>query len=130
MHDALHSPGEFNTVYVYEREQRWPWGHRNIVFAQRDGPIVYIKRSFYLNSPWQKTLPVDPKGTAEISPYELWDLLKKYGKQCLLSVIRVQPVWEPTGKYMKNLIIAQKMWLRSIRVPGSPTKLLVHHNHL
>ena len=80
MHDALHSPGEFNTVYVYEREQKWPWGHRNIVFAQRDGPIVYIKRELYLNSPWQKTLPVDPKGAAEISPYELWDLLKSYGK--------------------------------------------------
>ena len=80
MHDALHSPGEFNTVYVYEREQRWPWGHRNIVFAQRGGPVVYIKRELYLNSPWQKSLPVDPKGAAEISPYELWDLLKKYGK--------------------------------------------------
>ena len=80
MHDALHSPGEFNTVYVYEREQRWPWGHRNIVFAQRDGPVVYIKRSLYLESPWQKTLPVDPNGAPEISPYELWDLLKKYGK--------------------------------------------------
>ena len=80
MHDALHSPGEFNTVYVYEREQRWPWGHRNIVFAQRGGPVVYIKRELYLNSPWQKSLPVDPKGAAEISPYELWGLLKKYGK--------------------------------------------------
>jgi hypothetical protein len=80
MHDALNSPGEFNTVYVYEREQRWPWGHRNIVFAQRGGPVVYIKRELYLNSPWQKSLPVDPKGAAEISPYELWDLLKKYGK--------------------------------------------------
>ena len=80
MHDALHSPGHFNTVYVYEREQRWPWGHRNVVFAQRGGPVVYIKRTLYLNSPWQKTLPVDPKGAAEISPYELWDLLKKYGK--------------------------------------------------
>ena len=80
MHDALNSPGEFNTVYVYEREQRWPWGHRNIVFAQRGGPVVYIKRELYLNSPWQKSLPVDPKGAAEISPYELWGLLKKYGK--------------------------------------------------
>ncbi|MDG1325054.1 MAG: hypothetical protein P8P49_04735, partial [Opitutales bacterium] len=80
MHDALHSPGRFNTLYVYEREQKWPWGHRNIVFAKRGGPVVYIKRSLYLNSPWQKTLPVDPKGAAEISPYELWDLLKKYGQ--------------------------------------------------
>ena len=80
MHDALHSPGRFNTVYVYEREQKWPWGHRNIVFAQRGGPLVYIKRSLYLNSPWQETLPVETNGSATISPYELWDLLKKYGQ--------------------------------------------------
>ncbi len=80
MHDALHSPGRFNTVYVYEREQKWPWGHRNIVFAQRGGPLVYIKRSLYLNSPWQETLPVETNGSATISPYELWDLLKKYGR--------------------------------------------------
>lgn len=80
MHDALHSPGHFNTVYVYEREQRWPWGHRNIVFAHRGGPIVYIKRTLYLESPWQRTFPVETNASAEISPYELWDLLKKYGK--------------------------------------------------
>jgi hypothetical protein len=84
MHDALHSPGRFNTVYVYEREQKWPWGHRNVVFAQRGGPVVYIKRPLYLNSPWQKTLPVDPQGAGEISPYELWDLLKKYEKPVAL----------------------------------------------
>jgi len=84
MHDALHSPGRFNTVYVYEREQRWPWGHRNVVYAQRGGPVVYIKRPLYLNSPWQKSLPVDPKGAGEISPYELWDLLKKYDKPVAL----------------------------------------------
>ena len=80
MHDALHSPGHFNTVYVYEREQRWPWGHRNIVFAHRGGPIVYIKRTLYLESPWQRTFPVETNASAEISPYELWDLLKKYDK--------------------------------------------------
>ncbi len=80
MHDALHSPGKFNTVYVYEREQRWPWGHRNVVFAQRGGPIVYINRALYLESPWQKAWPVDPEGPAEISPYELWEILKRYEK--------------------------------------------------
>jgi hypothetical protein len=84
MHDALHSPGRFNTVYVYEREQKWPWGHRNVVFAQRGGPVVYIKRPLYLKSPWQKALPVDPKGAGEISPYELWDLLNKYDKPVAL----------------------------------------------
>ncbi|MBG29268.1 MAG: hypothetical protein CMI31_04610 [Opitutae bacterium] len=83
MHDALHSPGRFNTLYVYEREQRWPWGHRNVVFAQRGGPIIYIKKSLYLNSPWQKTLPAK-KGEGEILPYELWEMLKKYGKPVAL----------------------------------------------
>ena len=83
MHDALHSPGHFNTLYVYEREQRWPWGHRNVVFAQRGGPVIYIKKSLYLNSPWQKTLPAK-EGEGEILPYELWDILKKYGKPVAL----------------------------------------------
>ena len=83
MHDALHSPGHFNTLYVYEREQRWPWGHRNVVFAQRGGPVIYIKKSLYLNSPWQKTLPAK-EGEGEILPYELWDLLKKYSKPVAL----------------------------------------------
>jgi hypothetical protein len=84
MHDALHSPGRFNTVYVYEREQKWPWGHRNVVFAQRGGPIVYIKRSLYLTSPWQKTLPAKKSTEGEILPYELWDILKEYGKPVAL----------------------------------------------
>lgn len=79
MHDALHSPERFNTLYVYEREQRWPWGHRNVVFAQRGGPIVYIQRPTYLKSTWSKVFPVSGK-TGEILPYELWDILKSYGK--------------------------------------------------
>jgi hypothetical protein len=79
MHDALHSPERFNTLYVYEREQRWPWGHRNVVFAQRGGPIVYIQRPTYLKSPWSKVFPVRGK-IGEILPYELWDILKSYGK--------------------------------------------------
>lgn len=79
MHDALHSPGRFNTLFVYEREQKWPWGHRNIVFAQRGGPIVYINRALYRNSPWQKQFPIKA-GLDEISPMELWDVLRRYGK--------------------------------------------------
>jgi len=79
MHDALHSPERFNTLYVYEREQRWPWGHRNVVFSQRGGPVVYIQRPTYLKSTWSKVFPVSGK-TGEILPYELWDILKSYGK--------------------------------------------------
>jgi len=79
MHDALHSPRNFNTLYVYEREQKWPWGHRNIVFAQRGGPIVYINRATYRNSQWQKEFPVRP-GVEQIEPKELWGILEKYGK--------------------------------------------------
>jgi len=79
MHDALHSPGRFNTMYVYEREQVWPWGHRNVVFADRGGPLVYIKRPTYRASPWQSVFPVKA-GLDEISPYELWDIMEDYGK--------------------------------------------------
>ena len=60
---------------------------------------MYIKRTLYLNSPWQKNLPVDPKGAAEISPYELWDLLKKYGNSSLLSAIPEQPGLEKYEKF-------------------------------
>ncbi|MEM0968554.1 MAG: hypothetical protein AAGJ31_04330, partial [Verrucomicrobiota bacterium] len=79
MHDALHSPERFTSLYAYEREQKWPWGHRNIVFAQRGGPLVYIKRTTYRNSPWQETFPVPP-GITDIHPNELWKILKDYGK--------------------------------------------------
>ncbi|MEM1296798.1 MAG: hypothetical protein AAGH89_15645, partial [Verrucomicrobiota bacterium] len=83
MHDVFHAPHGsvegFNTLYVYEREQRWPWGHRNIVFADRGAPIVYIKRATYRNSPWQEQFPVEP-GVGEISPTELWNILQDYGK--------------------------------------------------
>ncbi len=79
MHDALHSPERFNTLYVYEREQSWPWGHRNVVFAQRGGPIVYIRRSTYLKSPWSKVFPASGQ-TGEILPSELWNILRSYGK--------------------------------------------------
>ena len=60
--DLFQNPGFFTSFYVYEREQKWPWGHRNVVFADRGGPIVYINRKNYLSSPWAEKWPVDPKG--------------------------------------------------------------------
>jgi hypothetical protein len=77
--DVFYAPGFFNSFYVYEREQPWPWGHRNVVFAERGGPIVYINRGLYQASPWNKQLPVGDGGKA-ILPEELWALLKKDGR--------------------------------------------------
>ena len=37
MVDLFYSPGYFTSMYAYEREQRWPYGHRNVIFAQRVG---------------------------------------------------------------------------------------------
>lgn len=79
MVDAFFSPGKFTSLYAYEREQKQPWGHRNIVFAERGGPVVYISRETYRHSPWQQTFPVKP-GVGEITPMELWDVLKRHGK--------------------------------------------------
>ncbi|MFN0076075.1 MAG: hypothetical protein ACKVY0_06350 [Prosthecobacter sp.] len=78
--DVFYSPGFFTSMYAYEREQKWPFGHRNMVFAQRGGPIVYIQRKNYLDSPWQKIFPVKTEGTPELHPTELWDVLTRYGK--------------------------------------------------
>jgi hypothetical protein len=77
--DVFHAPGFFTSMYAYEREQKWPYGHRNVVFAERGGPIVYIQRKRYLNSPWQAQLPVSAEGPDEIMPEELWEVLKKCG---------------------------------------------------
>jgi hypothetical protein len=77
--DAFFAPGHFAPLYTYEREQVFPWGHRNIAFAKRGGPIVYINRINYRNSPWQATLPVKA-GIAQIHPSELWDVLERYGE--------------------------------------------------
>ena len=78
--DVFYSPGFFMSMYAYEREQTWPYGHRNVIFAQRGGPIVYIQRQNYLNSPWQKLFPLKTDGEKEIMPEELWDVLNRYGK--------------------------------------------------
>ncbi len=77
--DVFQSPDYFTSFYVYEREQRWPWGHRNVIFTERGGPLVYIKRGLYKTSPWQKTLPL-ADGAAEISPEELWKVLREHGR--------------------------------------------------
>jgi hypothetical protein len=77
--DVFYTPGKFTSVYAYEREQKFPWGHRNMVFAQRGGPIVYINRKLYEASPWSAQFPVRP-GVEDITPMELWDVLKRYGK--------------------------------------------------
>lgn len=76
--DVFQTPGFFNSFYVYEREQRWPWGHRNVVFIKRGAPIIYINRARYRKSPWNKTLPV-ANGGKEILPQELWKMLDKNG---------------------------------------------------
>ncbi len=100
-HDALHSPEQFNSLYVYEREQRWPWGHRNVVFAQRGGPIIYIQRRNYNASPWASIFPLKP-GVGEINPPELWDVIKRYGKPtALISHTGATGMGTDWGKYDK-----------------------------
>jgi len=80
MVDVFYTPGFFMSMYAYEREQVWPYGHRNVIFAQRGGPIVYIHRENYVASPWQKIFPLGVEGTKDIMPEELWDVLNRYGK--------------------------------------------------
>jgi hypothetical protein len=80
LQDLFFLPGFFQSFYVYEREQRWPWGHRNVVFTERGGPMVYIQRARYNKSPWSKLYPLEGK-ESEISPRELWDALKAHGKE-------------------------------------------------
>ncbi len=77
--DVFHNRGHFSAFYAYEREQRWPWGHRNVVFANRGGPIVYIQRETYRQSRWAEKYPVG-EGDAEIRPQELWKVLEQHGE--------------------------------------------------
>lgn len=82
--DIFQNPGFFLSLYAYEREQKWPYGHRNIVFDQRGGPVVYIKRNNYENSPWATPLPPqDGARIGEIPPWQLWDLLRTHGQRCV-----------------------------------------------
>ena len=77
--DVFYVPGRFNSLYAYEREQPYPWGHRNVVFAQRGAPIVYINRKTYQASPWHSQFPVGDGGP-QITPMELWRVLVQYGR--------------------------------------------------
>ncbi len=79
--DIFHNPGFFLAFYAYEREQRFPYGHRNVVFTKRGGPIVYISRDTYAASPWAKDLPANKGATGQITPAELWQLLRRSGMQ-------------------------------------------------
>lgn len=82
--DLFHSPGEFVSIYAYEREQKFPYGHRNVLFLERGGPIVYIKRKNYAESRWATPLP-PPAGDilGDIPPSQLWDILRKHGKRAI-----------------------------------------------
>ena len=82
--DIFQNPGFFLSLYAYEREQKWPYGHRNVVFDKRGGPVVYIKRKNYEASPWATKLPVeDGVRQGELPPWQLWDLLREHGHRAV-----------------------------------------------
>ncbi len=82
--DVFQNPGRFLSFYAYEREQKWPYGHRNVVFIERGGPVVYIKRDNYARSQWATPLPpADGVRDGEIPPWQLWDLLRKHGQRAI-----------------------------------------------
>lgn len=79
--DVFHAPGRFAPLYTYEREQSFPWGHRNIAFAKRGAPVIYGNRRTYRDSPWQEVWPVRA-GVDPIHPDELWELLERIDLPC------------------------------------------------
>ena len=84
--DIFHNPPFFLGFYAYEREQGWPYGHRNVVFLKRGGPIIYIKRTNYENSIWSKIVPLPPQAgqkKGDISPEQLWAMLRKFGQRVI-----------------------------------------------
>ena len=83
--DLFHNPGHFASLYAYEREQKYPYGHRNVLFLERGGPIVYIKRKNYEeHTPGAFPLP-KPDGDilGDIPPWHLWELLRKHGQRAI-----------------------------------------------
>lgn len=82
--DLFQNPGFFLSFYAYEREQKWPYGHRNVVFLERGGPIIYIERDNYAKSPWATPLPPeDGELKGELAPWQLWDLLRAHGQRAV-----------------------------------------------
>ena len=121
IHDLFQVPDFFNTFYVYEREQRWPWGHRNVIFARRGAPIIYINRKTYQDSPWAEKLSAS-EGPAEILPQELWRMLRQSVIGRRASAIPARPEWEPTGICTRKLTTRSRRLWRSIRARGSATR--------
>lgn len=84
--DMFHTPGFFLTLYGYEREQRGPYGHRNVFFKERGGPIVYISRDRFADSRWGERLGLPPQAgerEGDLSPPQLWQLLRKSGMDAI-----------------------------------------------
>lgn len=83
--DLFHNPGSFLSVYAYEREQVYPYGHRNVLFLERGGPVIYIKRKNYQDyTVGAKPLPApDGDRVGEIPPWQLWDLLRAHGQRAI-----------------------------------------------
>jgi len=80
--DMFHNRPFFQGFYVYEREQRWPYGHRNMVFEKRDGPIVYINRKTCAASQWADLLEAAGEGdknSNQLRPEQVWRMLRKAG---------------------------------------------------
>jgi len=85
--DMFHNPGYFLSFYGYEREQKWPYGHRNVIFSERGGPIIFTKLRSYVEC--EKELPLQLKNsnnTAEITPWQLWQILSEAGI-CAISMV-------------------------------------------
>lgn len=83
--DLFHNPGRFVSLYAYEREQKYPYGHRNVLFLERGGPLIYIKRDNYAtHTPGALPLP-KPDGDilSDIPPWQLWDLLRAHGQRAI-----------------------------------------------
>jgi hypothetical protein len=82
--DVFHDAGAFVSLYAYEREQKWPYGHRNVVFDKRGGPVIYIRRENYAKSPWATPLPPQ-SGVREgdLAPWQLWELLRVHGNRAV-----------------------------------------------
>ena len=81
--DLFHNPGSFVSLYAYEREQKFPYGHRNVLFLERGGPLIYIKRKNYTDHTRGALALPQPDGDiiGDIPPWQLWDLLRAHGRR-------------------------------------------------